>query len=213
MRILSTGTSGQVGGAFCPLLEGGNELLAPQRSEFDLANPATLVAALDRLRPELLINPAAYTALDRAEDEADLAFRVNAEAASVMARWAAHHRVPLTRFSTDYAFDGSGDTPWREDASTGPLSVYGASKLAGEQAIAAAGGPHLIVQTSWVYAASGKNFLRAIARLARERKELLIVADQIGTPTSARAIAQAVMSILRAEAPDIGGGFARPGAS
>ena len=140
MRILLTGTSGQVGGAFRPLLEDGNELLAPKRAELDLASPATLAAALDRLKPELLINPAAYTAVDRAEDEADLAFRVNAEAASVIARWAARHRVPLVHFSTDYIFDGSGDAPWREDAPTGPLSVYGASKLAGERAIAEAGG-------------------------------------------------------------------------
>jgi dTDP-4-dehydrorhamnose reductase len=211
MRILLTGTSGQVGGAFRPLLEDGNELLAPKRAELDLASPATLAAALDRLKPELLINPAAYTVVDRAEDEADLAFRVNAEAPSVIARWAARHRVPLIHFSTDYIFDGSGDAPWREDAPTGPLSVYGASKLAGERAIAEAGGPHLIVRTSWVYAANGTNFLRTIARLARERKELRIVADQIGAPTSARVITQAVMSILRAEALDIVGRFGKSG--
>ena len=211
MRILLTGTSGQVGQALRPLLEGENDLLTPGRTDFDLANPAVLAAALDGLKPELLINPAAYTAVDRAEDEADLAFRVNADAPSVIARWAARHHVPLIHFSTDYIFDGSGDAPWREDAPTGPLSVYGASKLAGERAIAEAGGAHLIVRTSWVYAAKGTNFLRTIARLARERKELRIVGDQIGAPTSAAVIAQAVVAILRAETVSLAGGFARSG--
>ncbi|HMF69091.1 MAG TPA: dTDP-4-dehydrorhamnose reductase [Phyllobacterium sp.] len=211
MRILLTGTSGQVGRALRPLLEGENDLLTPGRADFDLANPAVLAAALDGLKPELIINPAAYTAVDRAEDEADLAFRVNAEAPSVIARWTARHHVPLVHFSTDYIFDGSGDRPWREDGPTGPLSVYGASKLAGEQAIAEAGCPHLIVRTSWVYAAKGTNFLRTIARLAGERKELRIVADQIGAPTSARVIAQAVVAILRAETAGLADGFARSG--
>jgi dTDP-4-dehydrorhamnose reductase len=211
MRILLTGTSGQVGRALRPLLEGENDLLTPGRADFDLANPAVLAAALDGLKPELIINPAAYTAVDRAEDEADLAFRVNAEAPSVIARWTARHHVPLVHFSTDYIFDGSGDRPWREDGPTGPLSVYGASKLAGEQAIAEAGCPHLIVRTSWVYAAKGTNFLRTIARLAGERKELRIVADQIGAPTSARVIAQAVVAILRAETASLADGFARSG--
>ena len=211
MRILLTGTSGQVGRALRPLLEGENDLLTPGRADFDLANPAVLAAALDELKPELIINPAAYTAVDRAEDEADLAFRVNAEAPSVIARWTARHHVPLVHFSTDYIFDGSGDRPWREDGPTGPLSVYGASKLVGEQAIAEAGCPHLIVRTSWVYAAKGTNFLRTIARLAGERKELRIVADQIGAPTSARVIAQAVVAILRAETAGLADGFARSG--
>jgi dTDP-4-dehydrorhamnose reductase len=211
MRILLTGTSGQVGRALRPLLESENDLLTPGRGDFDLANPAVLAAALDGLKPELIINPAAYTAVDRAEDEPDLAFRVNAEAPSVIADWTARHHVPLIHFSTDYIFDGSGDRPWREDGPTGPLSVYGASKLAGEQAIAEAGCPHLIVRTSWVYAAKGTNFLRTIARLAGERKELRIVADQIGAPTSARVIAQAVVAILRAETASLTGGFARSG--
>ena len=211
MRILLTGTSGQVGRALRPLLEGENDLLTPGRADFDLANPAVLAAALDGLKPELIINPAAYTAVDRAEDEADLAFRVNAEAPSVIACWTARNHVPLIHFSTDYIFDGSGDRPWREDGPTGPLSVYGASKLAGEQAIAEAGCPHLIVRTSWVYAAKGTNFLRTIARLAGERKELRIVADQIGAPTSARVIAQAVVAILRAETAGLADGFARSG--
>ena len=137
-----------------------------------------LAGALDGFKPDLIINPAAYTAVDRAEDERELAFLVNAKGPETIAKWSARHRVPLIHFSTDYVFDGSDDKPWREDSPTGPLSVYGASKLAGELAIQAAGGPHLIVRTSWVYAANGANFLRTIARLAVERKELRIVADQ-----------------------------------
>jgi dTDP-4-dehydrorhamnose reductase len=211
MRILLTGTSGQVGGALRPLLQGRAELLAPQRPDLDLARPGTLAEGLDRLKPDLIVNPAAYTAVDRAEDEAELAFRINTEAPSVIAHWAAHHHVPLVHFSTDYVFDGSGDRPWQVDSPTGPLSVYGASKLAGEMAIRAANGSHLIVRTSWVYSASGSNFLSTIARLARERKELRIVADQIGAPTSARVIANAVAQILQSKVPDLAGRFAESG--
>jgi dTDP-4-dehydrorhamnose reductase len=211
MRILLTGTSGQVGGALRPLLQGQGEVLTPQRPQFDLSKPETLTERLDGMKPDLIINPAAYTAVDRAEEESELAFRVNAEAPAVIARWAADHHVPLLHFSTDYVFDGSGNEPWREDSLTGPLSVYGASKLAGERAIQAANGPHLIVRTSWVYAAKGVNFLRTIARLAGERKELRIVADQIGAPTSARVIADAVIQILRSDAAVLAGRFAESG--
>lgn len=146
MRILLTGTSGQVGGALLPLLERWGSVLAPKRNAFDLARPE----ALDALAPDLVINPAAYTAVDRAEDEPELAFRVNAEAPAVMARWAARRAVPMIHVSTDYVFDGSGTEPWSEGGAPRPLSVYGASKLAGDQAIAAAAPTHLIVRTSWV---------------------------------------------------------------
>ena len=211
MRILLTGTSGQVGGALRPLLQERGDLLTPQRAEFDLAKPETLAEGLDGLKPDLIVNPAAYTAVDRAEDESELAFRVNAEAPSAVARWAAIRHVPLIHFSTDYVFDGPGDQPWREDSVTRPLSVYGASKLAGENAIRAANGPHLIVRTSWVYAAKGRNFLRTITRLAQERKELRIVADQIGAPTSARLIADAVAQILRTRPADAAALFCEHG--
>jgi dTDP-4-dehydrorhamnose reductase len=166
------------------------------RQDLDLSRPGELAIKLDGLKPDLIVNPAAYTAVDRAEEEPELAFRVNAEAPAAMAAWAAHHHVPLIHLSTDYVFDGSGDEPWREESATGPLSVYGLSKLAGDTAVAASGAPHLIVRTSWVYAASGANFLRTIARLAKERKELRIVADQIGAPTSAKTIADAVTSVV-----------------
>jgi dTDP-4-dehydrorhamnose reductase len=195
MRILVTGISGQVGGALLPLLQ-DHDLVAADRSMLDLTKPDEIGAALDRLAPELIINPAAYTAVDKAEDEHDLAMRVNAEAPDALARWAKPKGVPLIHFSTDYVFDGSGTARWRESDATGPLSVYGASKLAGEDAIRAAGGSSLIVRTSWVYAARGVNFLRTILRLACERKELRIVADQIGAPTSAPLIAEAVAGLV-----------------
>jgi dTDP-4-dehydrorhamnose reductase len=209
MRILVTGANGQVGGALITSLQTVGMVLPTTRSELDLADVTAIPAILDRLSPELIVNPAAYTAVDRAEDEKDLAFRINAEAPAMMARWAAARHVPLVHFSTDYVFDGSGQTPWREDSPTNPLSTYGASKLAGDNGVRAAGGAHLIVRTSWVYAAVGANFLRTIARLARERTELRIVADQIGAPTSAPVIANILAGILEANAADLPAAFAR----
>jgi dTDP-4-dehydrorhamnose reductase len=211
MRILLTGTSGQVGGALRPLLDKGATVIAPPRSAFDLSKPETLAGALDGFKPDLIVNPAAYTAVDRAEDERELAFLINANAPAAIAEWSARHRVPLIHFSTDYVFDGSGDKPWREDSPTGALSVYGASKLAGDLAIQAAGGPHLIARTSWVYAATGANFLQTIARLAGEREELRIVADQTGAPTTANAIADAISSIVLSNASNVSALFARHG--
>jgi dTDP-4-dehydrorhamnose reductase len=205
MRILLTGASGQVGGALRQPLGQIGDVLTPDRSVLDLSHPDLLSAGLDQLSPDFIINPAAFTAVDLAEDERELAYRVNAEAPSIMAAWASKRGVPIVHFSTDYVFNGSGDRPWREDDPTDPLSVYGASKLAGEAAIRDAGGSHLIIRTSWVFASRGKNFLTTIARLARERPALRIVADQIGAPTSARSIAQALISIISngSRAPDI----------
>jgi dTDP-4-dehydrorhamnose reductase len=211
MRILLTGVTGQVGGALRGRLAEFGDVVAAGRDALDLSQPHTIGAALDRLRPDLIVNPAAYTAVDLAEDQRELAFRVNAEAPAALAQWAAAHGVPLIHFSTDYLFDGSGEAPWREVDVPAPLSVYGASKLAGENAIGAAGGRYLIVRTSWVYAAEGKNFLRTIARLAGERTELKIVADQFGAPTSARIIAEAVISILRGQMAAGGRPFDRDG--
>jgi dTDP-4-dehydrorhamnose reductase len=195
-RILLTGVNGQVGQALWKRLHSYGTVIAADRSALDLSRPDRIAAVLDSLSPELIVNPAAYTAVDQAEDESELAHRINAEAPGVMARWAALHGVPMVHFSTDYVFDGSGDRPWRESDPTGPLSVYGASKLAGEAAIREAGGSHLIIRTSWIFAAGGRNFLTTIARWARERQELRIVADQFGAPTSARSIAEGLTSIL-----------------
>jgi dTDP-4-dehydrorhamnose reductase len=211
MRVMVTGVTGQVGAALVSALAGQAELVPADRSVLDLTRPDAIGAALDRLDPDLIINPAAYTAVDRAEDERELAFRVNAEAPGAIARWASARAVPLIHFSTDYVFDGSGSRPWREDDAPHPLSVYGASKHGGETAVRAAGGPHLIVRTQWVYAGAGKNFFTTIERLARERKELRIVADQFGAPTSARVIAEAVASIVGPGQPPLAERFATAG--
>jgi dTDP-4-dehydrorhamnose reductase len=196
MRVMVTGVTGQVGSAILKLPLPADTVIAAGRDQLDLAKLDRIAAALDRFAPNLIINPAAYTAVDRAEDEKDLAFRVNAEAPAVIARWAADRGVPMIHFSTDYLFDGTGSQPWRETDPANPLSVYGASKYAGENAVRTAGGSHLIIRTSWVYAARGTNFLRTIVRLAKERKELRIVADQVGAPTSAQLIAEAVAGIV-----------------
>jgi dTDP-4-dehydrorhamnose reductase len=206
MRILLTGASGQVGGALRQPLGRIGEVLTPDRKILDLSHPLSLPPALDELSPDLIINPAAYTAVDLAEDERELAYRVNAEAPGIIARWASKREVPMVHFSTDYVFNGSGDRPWCEDDVTDPLSTYGASKLAGEAGIRDAAGSHLIIRTSWVFASRGRNFLTTISRLALERPALRVVADQIGAPTSARSIAQALISIISngaSEGPDI----------
>lgn len=195
MRILVTGVTGQVGGALALRLPPIGIVLAVDRAMLDLSRPEAIAAALDRLAPALIINPAAYTNVDQAEDEPALAAAVNADAPGAIARWAAAHAVPLIHLSTEFVFDGKGDRPWREDDAPHPLSVYGATKLAGEEQVRAAGGTFLIVRTSWVYAAQGRNFVRAIARAARTQAELRVVADQVGAPTSAALIADALASV------------------
>ena len=162
-------------------------------------------ASWTRSHPILVINAAAYTAVDRAEEEYALAQRVNAEGPGAMARWCASHGVPLIHFSTDYVFDGHGTRPWSEDDPPRPLSAYGASKLAGEEQIRAAGGCFLIIRTSWIYAARGTNFLRRIAALAKTHKELRIVADQIGAPTPAALIAEVLCDDARKWPPNVSG--------
>jgi dTDP-4-dehydrorhamnose reductase len=200
MRILLTGVTGQVGSALIPRLYGLGRLVLAGRDVLDLAKPREIARRLDSLDLDVIVNAAAYTTVDRAEDERELAFTVNAESPCVIARWAAARAVPLIHLSTDYVFDGSGDRPWQEDDTPKPLSVYGASKLAGEIAVREAGGPHLVVRTSWVYGASGNNFLTTIARLGTEQVELRVVADQFGAPTSAAMIADALARIIGADA-------------
>jgi dTDP-4-dehydrorhamnose reductase len=196
MPILVTGVTGQVGGALLKVLGPAGSIVAADRDQLDLAQPNRIASVLSRIGPDLIINAAAFTAVDRAEDETEMAFRVNAEAPGAIAQWAALHNVPVIHFSTDYVFDGAGSRPWREDDPANPLSIYGASKLAGEKAVRSVGGPHLIVRTSWVYASMGTSFFRTIVRLAQERKELRVVADQFGAPTPARLIADALASIV-----------------
>lgn len=196
MRILVTGVTGQVGSALTRKLAAFGTVVPASRTVLDLTRPQDIASRLDDIAPDVIVNPAAYTAVDRAEDERDLAFLVNAEAPRALAEWSARRRIPLLHFSTDYVYSGVGTTPWKEGDETGPLSVYGASKLAGEAAIRQVAGNHLIARTSWVYAPTGGNFLRTMARLAQEREELRVVADQIGAPTSATIIADAMAAFF-----------------
>ena len=186
-NILITGATGQVGGQiaadFAAYPDFRGSILAPVRAELDLASPESIRAFLQAARPRWIINPAAYTAVDKAESESDLAYAINAEAPRILGEEARKIGAVVLHFSTDYVFDGTKPTPYIESDQTNPLGVYGASKLAGEQALPATGAPHMILRTSWVYGATGKNFLLTILKLARERSELKIVADQHGAPT------------------------------
>lgn len=207
MTVLVFGGNGQVGRELLRALAPLGTVVATTRSGMladgsacevaDFDRPDSLPALLDRLRPARVVNAAAYTAVDRAEQEPEAAFRANAQAPGVLARWCAAHGVPLVHYSTDYVFDGQGGTPYREDAPTAPLGVYGTSKRDGEDAVRAAGGRHLIFRTAWVYAAHGGNFLRTMLRLGAERDQLRVVADQIGTPTPAGLIADVTAHALR----------------
>ncbi|RZT08573.1 dTDP-4-dehydrorhamnose reductase [Duganella sp. CF402] len=196
MKVLLTGSTGQVGYELARSLQGVGEVVAVDRSEMDLSNLDQVREVIRRVQPKLIVNPAAYTAVDKAESEPGLAFRINAEAPGVMAEEAKALGAALVHYSTDYVFDGAHATPRVEDDPLGPLNVYGASKLAGEQAIAAAGIPHLIFRTSWVYGMRGKNFLLTMLRLAKERDELRVVADQHGAPTWSRTIADTTAQVL-----------------
>jgi dTDP-4-dehydrorhamnose reductase len=191
VRILVTGISGQVGHDLLGTLAPLGEVVGVDRAAMDLAAPETMRAALRALAPTLIVNPAAYTAVDRAETEPELAMRINAEAPAVLAEEARRLGAWLVHYSTDYVFDGSRHGPYREDDPPAPLGAYGRSKRAGEEAIAASGCAHLILRTSWVYSLRGRNFLTTLFRLASERDTLRVVADQVGAPTSSQAIARA----------------------
>jgi dTDP-4-dehydrorhamnose reductase len=196
MKILLTGTRGQVGYELARSLQSLGEVIAVDRSKMDLSDLDSVRDVVRSVKPNLIVNPAAYTAVDQAEKEAELAMRVNGEAPGVMAEEAARLGAAMIHYSTDYVFDGRKTGQYTEDDVTNPLSVYGRSKLAGEQAVEAANIPHLILRTSWVYGARGKNFLQTIRRLAAERDELRIVADQHGAPTWCRTIADTTANIV-----------------
>lgn len=206
MKILLLGASGQVGHELVRSLAPLGDVVAATRSgelvdggsclRADLAETESLAAALDDTRADIIVNAAAYTTVDRAEDEPDLADRINHRAVSEIGAWAARHEALVVHYSTDYVFDGRGTRPYREDDATAPLGVYGRSKLAGEEALRASGAAQLIFRTAWVYAARGANFLRTMLRLAAERDELRVVADQVGAPTPARWIAQTTTAAI-----------------
>ena len=197
MKILLTGKNGQVGWELARALEPLGEVIAFDRRGLDLAVPDQIVSVVRSVRPEVLINAAAYTAVDRAESEPDAAHAINAVAVAILAEEARRAQALLIHYSTDYIFDGMKDTPYVEEDRPNPLNAYGRSKLVGEQAIHDIGGAHLILRTSWVYSARGKNFLLTIRRLLQEKKEVRVVSDQIGAPTSARGLAEATAELLR----------------
>ena len=206
MTVLLFGGNGQVGHELRRSLRALGDVVVTTRSgqlpegarcevaDFDC--PDSLAALVQRVAPAIVVNAAAYTAVDKAEDDVDAAFRTNAEAPGVLARACALRDIPFVHYSTDYVFDGQGSRPYREDDPTAPLSVYGASKLAGEDAIRAAGGRHLILRTAWVYGQHGHNFMKTMLRLGAERDELRVVADQVGTPTPAALIADVTTELL-----------------
>lgn len=197
MKILVTGCRGQVGWELTRSLAVLGEVFACDRATADLSRPASLKAVIERVRPDVVVNAAAYTAVDKAQDEEVLATTINAEAVGALAQAARAVGALLVHYSTEYVFDGAKSGAYIEGDQPGPLNAYGRSKLAGEQAIAAAGGDWLVFRTSWVYAARGKNFLRTMLRLASERETLRVVADQIGAPTSARMLADLSAHAIR----------------
>jgi dTDP-4-dehydrorhamnose reductase len=196
MRILLTGPTGQIGSALLDTLPSLGEVVPLDRSELDLSRPDTVRAAVRATRPDVIVNAAAYTAVDQAEREESLAFRVNRDGPAVLAEEAAKLGALLVHFSTDYVFDGHKTTPYVEDDIPNPLNVYGKSKLAGERAIVSGGCRYLILRTSWIYGPQGRNFMLTILRAAKERSELRVVDDQVGTPTSSLAIARATVELL-----------------
>ncbi|MGN7830508.1 dTDP-4-dehydrorhamnose reductase [Pseudoxanthomonas sp. 22568] len=205
-RILLLGANGQVGhelkrslarlGTIIPTTRTGVLPGGMPCEAVDFDRPASLPGLLGRLRPGLVVNAAAYTAVDRAEDDVDAAWRANAEAPAMLASYCAKHGVPLVHYSTDYVFDGTRERAYREEDPTAPLGVYGASKRAGEEAILRSGAPHLIFRTAWVYGERGSNFLLTMLRLAREHDELRVVSDQRGTPTPAGMIADVTSEVI-----------------
>ena len=202
MRVLVTGAAGQVGAEVRRELRGRAEVAAFDRAALDLADPAAIAARAREVRPAVIVNCAAYTAVDRAETELEDARAINARAPGVLAEEAKALGALLVHFSTDYVFDGTKAAPYVESDATSPVNAYGLTKLEGERAVAAAGGAHLVLRTSWVYGPHGRNFLLTMLRLAESRPELRVVNDQRGAPTSSRQIARGVARFLADGAAD-----------
>ena len=214
MKILLLGKNGQVGWELQRALAPLGEVIAldfdsagPLKADF--SNPESLAATVRAVAPRIIVNAAAHTAVDKAESEPDFARALNATSPAVLAREAASLGAWLMHYSTDYVFDGGGSTPWHEDSPTGPLSVYGATKLEGEEAIRASGCAHLIFRTSWVYATRGNNFAKTMLKLAKERERLTVIDDQIGSPTGADLLADLTAHALRAAVarPELAGTY------
>lgn len=214
MHILVFGQSGQVATELHALSADDLRVTALDRSAADLGDPAACAAVIAAHAPDAVINAAAYTAVDRAEEDEAAAHVINADAPAAMAQACAKLGIPFVTISTDYVFSGSGDAPWHPEDATGPIGAYGRTKLAGEQAVAAAGGSWAVLRTSWVVSAHGNNFVKTMLRLGSERDALTIVDDQIGGPTGAAEIAQACVTIARAltDAPQLSGVYHFAGA-
>ncbi|MBF0264054.1 MAG: dTDP-4-dehydrorhamnose reductase [Gammaproteobacteria bacterium] len=195
-KILLLGVNGQVGYELCRKIETIGELIALERSQADFSHPLKVVEILNQYQPHIIINAVAYTAVDKAEEEAELAYQVNKETPQEIARYAKKHNCLLIHYSTDFVFDGLSNSAYVENSQTAPLSIYGKSKLAGDEAILDSGCASVILRTSWVYGLRGKNFLLTIRNLATTKEQLAIVDDQIGSPTWCGFIAQATKDIL-----------------
>lgn len=197
MRLAVTGSRGQVVQSLLERAGTGAEVIALGRPVLDLADPASVLPALEAAAPDIIISVAAYTAVDRAEEEAEAAFAVNAAGAGAVAQAASRLGVPVIHLSTDYVFSGQKDAPYNEGDPTDPLGIYGASKLAGEHAVLSACTNSVVLRTAWVYSPFGSNFVKTMLRLGREREELGVVADQLGNPTSALDIADGVLAVAK----------------
>lgn len=197
MNILILGGNGQVGFELRRSLAPLGTIVAPRRDALDLFDPSAVTALLDRLKPDVVANAAAWTAVDAAEKARGEAYRLNAELPAQLADFCAAHQARLVHYSSDYVYPGNGTSPWLETSATGPLSVYGASKLAGDEAVLASDADALIFRTSWVYSARGANFMKTMLRLGGERDSLNVVGDQVGAPTPARLIAEVTLMALK----------------
>ena len=202
MKVLITGSAGQLGRALVGSAPAGADVHCVDLAECDLADAAAITALVAEVSPDLVINAAAYTAVDKAESEPEIALAVNGAAPGAMAQAAAERGLPFLHISTDYVFDGTGTAPWSPKDPVGPLGAYGRTKLAGEEAVRAAGGTHAILRTSWVVSAHGANFVKTMLRLSETREVLTVVADQIGGPTPAAAIADALFAMAGQLAAD-----------
>ena len=197
MKILLTGKTGQIGEELNKIVGDLGNLITVDKEQLDLSKPNSIEPVILDIKPDIIINSAAYTAVDKAEEEPDLAMTVNAVAPGLLAKAARKVGAGLIHYSTDFVFDGCSEIPYKEEDPPNPLNVYGKTKLAGEKAIAEVGVPFLIIRTSWVYSLHGKNFLRTIKKLAEEKDTIQVIDDQIGAPTSARSIALKTHQILK----------------
>jgi dTDP-4-dehydrorhamnose reductase len=203
MKVMLVGAAGQVGRALVDAAPTDWTLAALTRNDLDICDEAAVARAVETIGPDVIVNSAAYTAVDRAESEPDLAFRINRDGAAYLAMAAGRHGARLVHLSTDFVFGGTAGRPYRPEDPTGPLGVYGASKLAGEKAVAATAPEALILRTAWVYGPVGANFLATMLRLMASRPELGVVADQVGTPTSTLTLAEAIWTLVGKEARGI----------